>query len=163
MNVANQLRGEPLMIWRGAQAENSPWVFFPGQPTDEVFLKGIPAEKNKFIFEFSSAPPQIINGRPLKGKCWWADGPWQVIVRCDLQGYLCITSNTSCSKKTLLGTLKKKTRKEHILNHYGACGFIWVLVLAMNGKALKQNGHIYSSCNINRTSLYRNLFSQYAT
>ncbi len=70
-----EVRGQPSIIW-GSPEESEKKIQRPF--CTEIFQKksyskGIPAEKNKSIFDFSSAP-QIINGLPLRPKniiCPW--------------------------------------------------------------------------------------------
>ena len=50
------LRGQPLMIWV--------WGRRKSRKTNNSIIG------NYFIFNFSSAPPQIINGRPLRATTW---------------------------------------------------------------------------------------------
>ena len=75
LDIYNTKR-RPIMIWGGAEEIEKKNLGGPspekkisrGFSRKKEFSKGIPAEKNKSIFDFSSSPPpQIINGRPLTG------------------------------------------------------------------------------------------------
>ena len=61
----HSVRGQPLMIWEGAPEKKSKMdLFFPSERLFQFFF----LEKGFEIFfpGFPPAPPQIINGRPLK-------------------------------------------------------------------------------------------------